>query len=132
MFLYGSQNGEKEKSDKLTVSPEYSVSNTLMRFVSLTTWSDSVSAGVPSSFGGGLPPLPYGPASSASRAHTASSVVFSAAKSQPPMALGREERGEGGGRPFAVNLYDRKCGREDNRRINVSGGKKGMTNENYG
>jgi len=42
MFLYGSQYGEKEKSDKLTVSPEYSVSNTLMRFVSLTTWSDSV------------------------------------------------------------------------------------------
>ncbi len=98
MFLYGSY-GEK-KRDKLTVSPEYIVSSMLMRFFSLTTWSDSVSAGLPSSFGGGLPPLPYGPASSASRAHTASYVAFSAAKSQPPMALGEER----GGCPFAVNF----------------------------
>ena len=120
MFLYGSQYGEKEKSDKLTVSPEYSVSNTLMRFVSLTTWSDSVSAGAPSSFGGGLPPLPYGPAS---RAHTASSVVFSAAKSQPPMALEREgRRGEEG------MCVRGKCGRKDDYRNVVSGGGGGINN----
>lgn len=115
---YGSY-GEK-KSDKLLCRRSTASPSCSQGFFSLTTWSDSVSAGLPSSFGGGLPPLPYGPASSASRAHTASYVAFSAAKSQPPMALGEER----GGCPFAVNLYDRKCRRKDIYRNNVSVEKK--------